>query len=103
MGHTSNSGYDDAHHAIDVGLWVLAGIMAVIVFGDALILFAVVLAFVAAGGWIYRAVERRAETMGRYEAEMAPAPVTHLRPAWTRQRDFGTTVAPTPWRGPSAA
>jgi hypothetical protein len=100
MRDTINNGHHDAHHAVAVGLWIVAGLMAVLVFGDVLVLLALALALVFTASWVYRAVERRVE---RYEAEMAPAPVAHLRPAWTGHRDLRSTPANVSWRGPSAA
>jgi hypothetical protein len=70
----------------------------VIAFGDALTVLAVAFAIVTTVWWIYREVEHRVE---RNDAEMAP--VTHLRPALTGQRDLKKTSPQASWRGPSAA
>jgi hypothetical protein len=95
MRHTTISGHHVAHQMV-AALWVLAGIFAVIVVGDAVTLLA--LAIVTTGWWILSRVEHRLE---RNHAEMAP--VTHLRPALSGQRDLKKTAAHASWRGPSAA
>jgi hypothetical protein len=76
--------------------WIIAGIFAVIVVGDAFALLA--LAIVTTAWWILSGVEHRVK---RNHAGMAP--VTHLRPALTGQRDLKETAAQASWRGPSAA
>ena len=76
--------------------WIIAGIIAVLVVGDAFTLLA--LAIVTTPWWIVSAVEHRLE---RNDAEMAP--VTHLRPTLTDQRGLEKTSAHVSWRGPSAA
>lgn len=98
MWHSKTNGHDQTHDDVAVGLWVLAGIIAVVVLADSLVLLAGVLAIVAGAGGLYRAVERRADG-----AAMALAPVTPLRPAWAEQRDVKATAVPAPWRDPSAA
>jgi Flp pilus assembly protein TadB len=81
-------------------LWVLAGIILLIAFGDALTLLALTFAIVTmtTAWWIYRKAEHRAE---RSDAELAP--VTRLRPAWTGHRDRKETSAHASSRRPSAA
>jgi hypothetical protein len=61
-------------------------------------LLAVAAASVTTVWWIYHGVEHRVE---RNDAEMAP--VTHLCPALTGQRDARKTSTHALWRGPSAA
>jgi Flp pilus assembly protein TadB len=97
---TTISGHDGTHLPIAEALWILAGIILLITFGDALVLLVLTFAVVimTTAWWIYRKVEQRA---GRNDAEFAA--VTHLRPAWTGHRDRKETSAHASWRGPSAA
>jgi len=95
MRHTTISGHHVAHQMV-AALWIIAGIFAVIVVGDAFTLLA--LAIVTTAWWIFRKAEHRLE---RNVAEMAP--VIHLRPASTGQRDPKKTAAQASWRGPNAA
>lgn len=97
MRHTAISGQHDAHHTV-AAFWIIAGIIAVIAFGDVLTLLAVALAIVTTARWIFRQVEHRVE---RSDAEMAP--VTHLRPGLIGQRDLKKTSAHASSRGPRAA
>ena len=94
MRHTI-SGHHVAHQMV-AALWIIAGIFAVIVVGDAFTLLA--LAIVTTAWWILSGVEHRVE---RNHAGMTP--VTHLRPALTGQRDLKETAAQASWRGRSAA
>ena len=89
------SGHHVAHQMV-AALWIIAGIFAVIVVGDAFTLLA--LAIVTTAWWILSGVEHRVE---RHHAEMAP--VTHLRPALSGQRDLKKTSGHASWRGPNAA
>jgi hypothetical protein len=98
MRHTTISGRHGTHHTVAAAFWILAGVIIVIALGDALTLLAVAFAIVTTVRWIYREVEHRVQ---RNDAEMAP--VTHLRPALTGQRDLKKISAPASWRGPSAA
>jgi Flp pilus assembly protein TadB len=97
---TTSSGQHGTHLPIAEALWILAGIVLLIAFGDALALLALTFAIVtmSTAWWIYRQAAHRAE---RSDAELAP--VTRLRPAWTAQRDRKETSAHASWRGPSAA
>ena len=97
MLHSTTSGHHN--YPIDEGPWILAGIIILIAFGDALVLLAAVFAIVTmtTAWWIHHKVEHRVE---RNDAELAP--VTHLRPALTGQRDLEKTSAHASWRGPSA-
>jgi hypothetical protein len=97
---TTSSGQHGTHLPIAEALWILAGIILLIAFGDALTLLALAFAIVTmtTAWWIYRKAEHRAE---RSDAQLAP--VTHLRPAWTGHRDRKETSAHASWRGPSAA
>jgi hypothetical protein len=97
MRHTTISG----HHGTDrtAAFWILAGVIVAIAFGDALTLLAVTAAIVTMAVWIYREVEHCVEK--RNDAEIAP--VTHLGPALTGQRDLKKTSAHASWRGTSAA
>jgi ABC-type Mn2+/Zn2+ transport system permease subunit len=98
MRHTTISGHHGTHNTVAAAFWILAGIIAVIAFGDALTLLAIALTIVTTAWWIYREVEHRVKGN---DAEMAR--VTHLRPALTGQRDLKKTSAHASWRGPSAA
>jgi hypothetical protein len=95
MRHTTISGHQVAHQTL-AAFWIIAGIMAVIVVGDALTLLA--LAIVATAWWFFREAEHRLE---RKHAGMAP--VIRLRPALTGRRDLKKTSAHASWRGPGAA
>jgi hypothetical protein len=97
MRHTI-SGHQGTRHTVAGALWIVAGIIAVIAFGDALTLLVIALVIVKTGRWLYRQAEHRVE---RDDAEMAP--VTYLRPALTGQRDPKKTSTHASWRGPSAA
>ena len=94
MRHTI-SGHHVAHQMV-AALWIIAGIFAVIVVGDAFTLLA--LAIVTTAWWFLSRVEHRVE---RHHPEMAP--VTHLRPALSGQRDLKKTSGHASWRGPNAA
>jgi len=96
MRQTTMSG----HHPIGEAVWILAGIIVLMAFGDALVLLALAFAIVTmtTAWWTYRQVERHVE---RNDAGMVP--VTHLRPALTGQRDLNNTSAHASWGGPSAA
>ena len=98
MRHTTISGHHGNHDTVAAAFWIVAGMLAVIAFGDVLALLTVALAIVTTAWWVYREVEDRVE---RNEAEMAP--VTHLRPALTGQRDQKKTSAHASWPGPRAA
>ena len=97
---TTISGQHGTHLPVAEALWILAGIILLIAFGDALVLLVLAFAVVAmtTAWWVYRKVEQRT---GTNDAELAP--VTHLRPAWTGHRDRKETSAHASWRGPSAA
>ncbi len=89
----------DSHYPISEAVWIVAGIIMLLAFGDALVLLALGLAIatMAAAWWTYRRVQQS----GQRTADLAP--VTTLRPAFTVQRDPKSTAAQAPWRGPSAA
>jgi hypothetical protein len=61
MRHTTISGHQVAHQTV-AALWIIAGIIAVIVVGDAFTLLA--LAIVTTAWWILSAVEHRVERVG---------------------------------------
>jgi uncharacterized metal-binding protein len=61
MRHTTISGHRVAHRTL-VAFWIIAGIIAVLVVGDAFTLLA--LAIVTAAWWILSAVEHRVESVG---------------------------------------
>jgi hypothetical protein len=99
MRHTTNCGNHGPHHTIAAAFWILAGIVVVIAFGDALTLFAFAFAIATTAWWIYREVDVKHRTE-RNDTEMAR--VTRLRPALTGQRDLKKT-SPHSWRGHRAA
>jgi uncharacterized membrane protein YhiD involved in acid resistance len=104
MQHTTVARRYDTHHSLAdalwnwraEGLWVLAGVIVMLAFGDAFIVLALAVAIVAvAVTWLtFRNVEDRVQ---RNDAEMAS--VSHLHRALTGQHDS----AHAQWRGPSAA
>jgi hypothetical protein len=112
MSQTTIAGHQETHHSIAESLWgwraealwILAGIILVLAFGDVLVLLALVFAIVTltAAWWTawstYRTVEHGVE---RDDAELAP--VTHLRPALTSRRDPKKASTHPSWLGPSAA
>jgi hypothetical protein len=61
MRHTTISGHDIAHQTV-AAFWIIAGIIAVIVVGDAFTLLA--LAIVTTAWWILSAVAHRVESVG---------------------------------------
>jgi ABC-type bacteriocin/lantibiotic exporter with double-glycine peptidase domain len=73
----------DARYPIAETLWILAGIILILAYGDALVLLALASAIVAmtTAWWIHRKVQRRSE---RSDAKLAS--VTHLRLASTSER-----------------
>ena len=82
---TTTIGGRHGTHEVEVAVfWIVAGIIIVIAFGDALAVLAVAIAI----AWMYRKVEHRLE---RTDAEMAP--VTRLRPGSTGPRDLKDTPA----------
>jgi hypothetical protein len=101
MRHTTINGHHVAHQTV-AAFWIIAGIIAVIVVGDAFTLLA--LAIVTTAWWILSAVEHRLvrvkHRVERNDAEMAPVP--HLRPPLTGQRGLkrlrhtrhGVAIAP---------
>src|SRR6202008_717470 len=66
MRHTSISGHRVAHQTV-AAFWIIAGVIAVIVVGDALTLLA--LAIVTTAWWILSEVEHRVERVKRNDAE----------------------------------
>jgi len=98
MRHTTVSGHHGTHDTVAAAFWILAGMLAVVAFGDVLALLAFALAIVTTAWWVYREVEHRVE---RNDAEMAL--VAHLRPASTDQRDQKEISPHASWRGPRAA
>jgi hypothetical protein len=112
MSQTTIAGHQETRHSIAESLWswraealwILAGIILMLAFGDVLVLLALVFAIVTltAAWWTawstYRTVEHCVE---RDDAELAP--VAHLRPTSTSRCDLKMTSVHAPWRGPSAA
>ena len=86
-------GNHDTHDTEAIAFWVLAAVIMLIAFGEALAVLGIVVAIVAAISWVYRKVERR---IVRNDAELAP--VTDIRPGLTGADDLETTSV-----GPRAA
>jgi hypothetical protein len=102
MRHNTISGHHGTHHTVAAAFWIVAGIIAVIAFGDALALLGVALAIVTTARWIYREVEHRMERNDA-ESDAELARETHLRPALTVQHDLKKTSAHASWSGRRAA
>jgi hypothetical protein len=100
MRQTNSNGYNDSHFPFGEAVWISAGIIMVLAFGDVLVLLALALAIAGmTTAWLsYRKVQHRGQSNGA-----GLAPVTRLRPASTGQSDLKKTSAPAPWHGPSAA
>jgi hypothetical protein len=100
MQQTANSQQRNFHYPVAETLWVLAGIVLLLAYGDALVLLAVASAIVAvaAAWWIRdRRVARTAATIN------VLASVTQLNPPSTRRAELKATSPRAPWRGPTAA
>jgi len=71
MRQTTNSGLHGKHHPIGEAVWVLAGIIVLMAFGDVVTLLALafVIAAMTTAWWTYRQSARRA---ARSDAEMTP-------------------------------
>lgn len=90
--------YDtDVHYPVSEAVWIAAGLIMLLAFGDILVLLALALAIVAmTAAWLgYRKVRQR----GQGNDDLAS--VTQLRPAAAVEPDPKAT--PAPWQGPSAA
>jgi len=100
MAQINSNGYNDSHFPFGEAVWISAGIIMVLAFGDVLVLLALALAIAGmTTAWLtYRKVQHREQSNG---ADLAS--VTRLRPASTGQRNPTKASAPAPWHGPSAA
>jgi hypothetical protein len=100
MRQTNSNGYNDSRFPLGEAVWISAGIIMVLAFGDVLVLLALALAIAAmtTAWWTYRKAQR-----GGQSNSAGLASVTQLRPASTGLRDLKKTPAPAPWHGPSAA
>jgi len=100
MQQTTISGRRGSRYPVGEAVWIVAGIIVMLAFGDAFILSALAFAIVTmtAAWWAHRKAQHRAE---RIAAELAP--VTHLRPRLTGQRDLKNTQAHSISHGPNAA
>lgn len=89
----------ETHYPIGEAIWISAGIIMLLAFGDAFVLLALgsAIATMATAWWTYRRVQQSEQR----STELAP--VTTLRPALTVRRDPKRASAPAQWRGPSAA
>jgi membrane protein implicated in regulation of membrane protease activity len=100
MRHTTISGQHHSHYPIGEAVWIVAGIILMLAFGDALTLLALTFAILTmiAAWWTHRKVGHRVD---RNDSELAS--VTHLRPTLTGQRNPKKTSGHASWRGPNAA
>jgi hypothetical protein len=100
MQHTITGGRRQPHHLVGEAVWIIAGIVVMLAFGDALVLLALAVAIVTmtSAWWTYRKVEHRVQ---RDDAELAS--VTPLRPALAGQRGPKQASQHVSWGGPSAA
>jgi hypothetical protein len=108
MRHATISAHHVRHHIVPAAVWIIAafwivaGAVAVIALGGGLTRLAVALAIVTTEWWLISEVEDRFErNAAGSDAEMAP--VIHLLPAPTDQRELKKTPAHASWRGPTAA
>jgi uncharacterized membrane protein YhiD involved in acid resistance len=85
----------NSHHTA-AAVWILAGIVALVAFGDVVAVLAIALAMVTLALWAFREVEHRVE---RDDAHVAS--VTRLRPASTGR--VSLQHASTQLGGPRAA
>jgi Flp pilus assembly protein TadB len=85
------------HFPVAETLWVLAGIILILAYGDALIVLALAfaIAMITTGWWVRHKVARRAQ---RNDAQLAS--LTHLRPAFASRREASARAS---WHGPHAA
>jgi hypothetical protein len=76
MLQTTFSGHRNSH-AFGEAIWIVAGIIVLMAFGDELVLLslAVAIAAMTTAWWVHHRLGRRAQTT---DAQLAP--VTHLRP-----------------------
>jgi hypothetical protein len=77
MSQTIIDGHRGSGHPIGEAVWILAGIVVLMAFGDELVILSLALAIAAmtTAWWIHHRVGHRAQTT---DAEFAP--VTHFRP-----------------------
>ncbi|CDO91160.1 hypothetical protein AWC29_03400 [Mycobacterium triplex] len=90
---------NQSRNPVGEAVWIAAGVVMLLAFGDVLVLLALGLAIVGMTvAWLaYRKVQRD----GRGNDVLAS--VTQIRPASAAPRQPKTTPAPAPWQGPSAA
>jgi hypothetical protein len=100
MRQTNSNGYNDSRFPLGEAVWISAGIIMVLAFGDVLVLLALALAIAAmtTAWWTYRKAQR-----GGQSNSAGLASVTQLRAASIGLPDLKKTSAPAPWHGPSAA
>src|ERR1700753_1846350 len=100
MRQNTITGHHEAHYPVAEALWILAGIILLLAFGDVLILLAVAVAVIgmATAWWAHRTVEHRTR-----RSDAGVASVTHLRTASTGHRELTKFAAHVPWRGHSVA
>jgi hypothetical protein len=97
MQHTTTNRHPGTRDSVAGAFLLLAGIIVMIVSGDALALLIAAVVIVTLVWAMIREIEHRV----RNRAELAR--VTHLRPASTGQRELKRTPAHASWHGPSAA
>ena len=91
------SAHRGGHDLEAIAFWIFAGLIVVIAFGDALAVLGIAIAIASVIAWIYSKVEHRLDSN-----DEAMAPVAHLRPKLTTQRE-PKAPADAPWHGPRAA
>lgn len=54
IGQEQGSGQHGSHHTVAAAFWIVAGVVAIVAFGDALMVLAIALVIVTAAWWIFR-------------------------------------------------
>lgn len=90
---------NQSRYPVGEAVWIAAGIVMLLAFGDVLVLLALGLAIVGmTAAWLaYRKVRHDGQDND------ALASVTQIRPALATPREPKTVTTNAPWQGPSAA
>jgi peptidoglycan/LPS O-acetylase OafA/YrhL len=93
-------GHHHTHYPIGQAVWIVAGIVVLLAFGDALLLLVLTFAVVTmiTAWWTHRKVEHPVDGT---DSELAS--VTPMRPALIGQHSPKKASGHASWRGPSAA
>jgi hypothetical protein len=97
MQQTTINRHPGIHDTVTGAFWLLAGVIVLIVSGDAFAVLIAAIVIVTTIWWTIREIEHRI----RNRAPLAT--VIHLRPASTSQREPKNTPTHASRRGPSAA